>query len=64
MIRLLAIAIALVGAACSQNAGPDLEIILADKPAVTLSDYGLFKDEAARVPAAGVVKYDLINPLF
>jgi uncharacterized repeat protein (TIGR03806 family) len=44
--------------------GPDLDIILADKPAKTLSAYGLFRDSAARQPAAGVVPYELINPLF
>ena len=44
--------------------GPDLDAILADKPAQTLSAYGLFEDAAARVPAPGVVPYDLINPLF
>ncbi|MEO0450632.1 MAG: SO2930 family diheme c-type cytochrome [Pseudomonadota bacterium] len=61
---LLAAALAITGSACSQNPAPDLEIILADKPPTTLSDYGLFADRSARVPSAGVVKYDLINPLF
>ena len=52
-------------AACSQPAaGPDMAAVLADKPAAMLSDYGLFTDQRGREPAAGVVKYDLINPLF
>lgn len=49
--------------ACS-GAGPDIETILADEPAPILSAYGLFSDAGARVPAKGVVGYDLINPLF
>ncbi|MEM9571611.1 MAG: SO2930 family diheme c-type cytochrome [Pseudomonadota bacterium] len=38
--------------------------ILNDTPAANLSDYGLFRDASARTPSQGVVKYDLINPLF
>jgi uncharacterized repeat protein (TIGR03806 family) len=45
-------------------AGPDLEIILAEAPAGTLSAYGLFEDSGASIPAKGVVAYDLVNPLF
>ena len=44
--------------------GPDLQVILADKPAQTLSEYGLFLDAGATEPATGVVPYELINPLF
>ena len=52
-------------AACGREAGgPDMDVILADKPARTLSEYGLFRDAAARQPAEGVVAYDLVNPLF
>ncbi len=58
------LAISAVLAACGQTASPNLETILADKPAPKLADYGLFQDVRARDPAARVVKYDLINPLF
>ena len=52
--------------ACSAGkaAGPDLDVILAEAPAETLSAYGLFTDAAASAPAKGVVAYDLVNPLF
>lgn len=62
--------IALIGlgllAACGQKAAvaPDLGVILADKPAATLAEYGLFRDASAREPAAGVLSYDLATPLF
>lgn len=52
-------------AACGGDAGgPDMDVILADKPAGTLSEYGLFQDASAREPATGVVRYDLVNALF
>lgn len=51
-------------AACSQSAGVHDSAILAAEPAPKLSDYGLFKDAAAREPADGVTPYDLVNPLF
>ena len=53
-------------AACSvgKAARPDLEVILAEVPAETLSAYGLFADAAAGNPADGVIAYDLVNPLF
>ncbi len=41
-----------------------MSVILADEPAPTLADYGLFHDTAATEPAARVRPYDLINPLF
>ena len=66
MMRHLAAAL-LAGllAACGQTAaGPDLNTILAEKPARTLSEYGLFADASAREPAEGVVSYNLVNPLF
>ena len=43
---------------------PDMAVILADKPASTLSAYGLFSDAAAFNPVDRVIGYDLINPLF
>ncbi|MEM7662454.1 MAG: SO2930 family diheme c-type cytochrome [Pseudomonadota bacterium] len=51
-------------AACGgvKAGGPDLDMILADRPAATLSAYGFFEDDGT--PTAGVVPYDLINPLF
>ncbi|MEM7329856.1 MAG: SO2930 family diheme c-type cytochrome [Pseudomonadota bacterium] len=60
----LSVLLGLLVCACAQDTRPDLDVILADKPAASLADYALFEDKAARVPARGVVKYDLINPLF
>lgn len=56
--------LAACGARAVSGSGPDLETILAAKPAPTLAGYGLFTDAAATQPADGVVPYDLINPLF
>ena len=66
MRRLFLCLVLLLASACSGTGpeGPDLEIILAQKPAQTLSAYGLFVDAGAREPAPGVVSYELINPLF
>ena len=64
-LRALGALILLTGVfACTRAPSPDLSVILADKPAQNLSDYGLFLDPSAQKPAAGVVAYDLINPLF
>ena len=52
------------GAAVKGDSGPDLAVILADRPAATLAEYGLFLDAGAREPAPGVHAYDLVNPLF
>lgn len=61
----LAILIGLALGACGDSApAPDMGVILAGTPAENLSAYGLFKDEAGTQPAAGVRRYDLINPLF
>lgn len=49
--------------ACGQS-GPDMQIIMSDKPAPILADYGLFSDVAANSPVDGVLPYDLVNPLF
>lgn len=57
-------ALLLAGCGLGKASGPDLKVILADKPAVNLSDYGLFTDAAASAPNTGVVPYDLVNPLF
>jgi uncharacterized repeat protein (TIGR03806 family) len=62
--RALAGLMLLVLAACSGGEGPHQSVILAEDPAPKLSDYGLFKDAAARQPADGVVPYDLVNALF
>ena len=58
--------LAMMLSACGQHqtAGPDMDVVLADAPARTLAEYGLFADASARQPAKGVVPYDLINPLF
>ena len=65
-MRLAALFLAVLLGACSAGkaAGPNLELILADTPAQTLSEYGLFVNVASEKPARGVVPYDLINPLF
>jgi len=65
MMRQVAASLAgLVLAACGtpQAVGPDLDVILAAKPAETLSAYGFFETDGT--PTDGVVPYDLINPLF
>ncbi|MEM9669239.1 MAG: SO2930 family diheme c-type cytochrome [Pseudomonadota bacterium] len=64
MKRLCSALVGLVLAACGapQVASPELQVILAARPAETLSAYGFFQDNGA--PARGVVPYDLINPLF
>jgi len=61
---LIAACLALAGCGRTQVAAPDLEVILADRPAENLSDYGLFRDRGAREPASRVRSYDLVNPLF
>ncbi len=53
----------LLCAACSKS-GPDIQVVLAAKPAATLADYGLFTDAAANAPTDQVIRYDLVNPLF
>jgi len=58
---------ALLGACAApaqEGAGPNMSVILADAPAPKLADYGLFLDLAATEPAARVLPYELINPLF
>ena len=49
--------------ACSQS-GPNMQVILAAKPAPILADYGLFQDVGANIAAERVHAYDLVNPLF
>jgi uncharacterized repeat protein (TIGR03806 family) len=63
---LLAALLAGLMSACgfAKGGGPDMGVILAQAPAEKLSAYGLFSDTAAAAPAAGVVPYDLVNPLF
>lgn len=41
-----------------------LDVVLAERPAARLADYGLFQDAAARRPSPGVTPYDLNTPLF
>lgn len=66
MRALLVGVIGILAACAGERApdGPNMDLILADKPAKTLSEYGLFLDAGARTPAERVVPYDLINPLF
>ncbi|NQY13780.1 MAG: hypothetical protein HRT81_07990 [Henriciella sp.] len=61
-VLLLILSVALVS--CAKAVRPDMSAILNDTPAANLSEYGLFEDAGARQPSQGVVKYDLINPLF
>ena len=59
--------VALVGCSASREpeaAGPDMAVLLADRPAPFLADYGLFADPAATQPNDRLISYDLINPLF
>lgn len=42
----------------------DQAALMAKKPAKWLSEYGLFADGPAQVPAEGVTPYDLATPLF
>ena len=62
LLLLLFLSVAI--SACSKSVQPEIEVILNDTPAANLSEYGLFQDAGARAPSQGVVKYDLINPLF
>jgi uncharacterized repeat protein (TIGR03806 family) len=61
-------ALFLAGAASSTAAppplGPDLDVILAERPAATLAAYRLFLDAEAQIPSEGVRPYDLSTPLF
>jgi uncharacterized repeat protein (TIGR03806 family) len=50
--------------AAPRGGGPDLAVILAERPAVTLAEYRLFLDPQASQPNAGVTPYDLAVPLF
>jgi uncharacterized repeat protein (TIGR03806 family) len=50
--------------AAPRESGPDLAIILAERPAPTLAAYGLFRDARAQEPGEGVTAYDLPTPLF
>ncbi|MDZ4775478.1 MAG: SO2930 family diheme c-type cytochrome [Alphaproteobacteria bacterium] len=62
-LALLALGLATSRAAPSP-AGPDLSVILAERPAETLAAYGLFTDAGALSPAPGVTTYDLASPLY
>ena len=67
MIRLWAIVCVFLLSGCGGTVsnGPNLSVILAEKPAKTLSEYGLMKaDENGFVADSQVHSYDLINPLF
>jgi len=39
-------------------------LLMSKKPAKKLSEYNLFEDPAAQIPSAGLIRYDLNNPLF
>ncbi len=57
--------LALALAACTAETGPRASVILAEKPAEKLSEYGLFATaNAGAAPSEGVVPYDLVNALF
>ena len=59
---LAAIALLTLGATTPPTV--DATRLLAETPAPNLSDYHLFADTAARVPAPGVSRYTLNTPLF
>lgn len=63
-----ALALLLSGVAASfatpREAAPNLAVILAEQPALTLAEYRLFLDPGAHEPNAGVTAYDLAVPLF
>lgn len=65
---LSACALLVLGLATSRAAprpvGPDLSVILAERPAETLAAYGLFADAQAQTPASGVTAYELASPLY
>lgn len=66
-MRLWVIVSALLLVSCggTVSSGPDLEVILAEKPAKNLSGYGLMKlGELGFQANTEVQAYDLINPLF
>ena len=64
MRRILYICAAFALGACgaSQTSSPDMQVILADKPAPRLAAYNLFDDNGQA--RERVTSYDLINPLF
>ena len=39
-------------------------LLMSKKPAKKLSEYALFEDSTAQVPSAGLIRYELNNPLF
>ena len=59
-----AIAISLAACSAQTGEGPDMDVILAETPAATLSAYGLFEDAKADTPNRQLIAYDLTNPLF
>ena len=61
-ICLAAIALLTLGATAAPTV--DTTRLLAETPAQNLSDYRLFADTAARIPAPGVTRYTLNTPLF
>jgi uncharacterized repeat protein (TIGR03806 family) len=61
---LLGFAVLTTPAAGARDKTPRLDLILADKPAQSLSAYGLFLDARAHAPAPGVTRYDLNTALF
>jgi uncharacterized repeat protein (TIGR03806 family) len=60
----LALAVATQSAATPTVAGPDMRVILAERPAARLADYRLFANAEATAPSEGVVAYELATPLF
>jgi uncharacterized repeat protein (TIGR03806 family) len=59
-----AIALALLSCATTFAGPVNDEALLAAKPPRLLSEYALFEDAENRIPAEGVLPYDLITPLF
>lgn len=48
----------------ARDAAPNMGVILSEKPAATLSAYGLFRDPSARLPGPDLTRYELNTPLY
>lgn len=67
MHRLLTLVFTLLTMQCAlaaETSKVKQDVLIAEKPARLLSQYGLFKDLPAQVPNMGVIPYSLLTPLF
>ena len=64
-LGLMAGALALMASGCGgASDGVRIEALMSERPPQTLAATGLFTDAGARLPAAGVLPYDLNTPLY